>query len=109
MDIVGTGLLNELPEHIRHFLQLVFLISFNFTKKKKKEGISIQNETLEKGGDGYNKGTSEEGDFEMAAQLRISSSVIKYLLITNNKIKITTRENNRKETPGIIICTNTSK
>lgn len=37
MDIVGTGLLNELPEHIRHFLQLVFLISFNFTKKKKKK------------------------------------------------------------------------
>lgn len=45
----------------------------------------------------------------MAAQLRISSSVIKYLLITNNKIKVMTRENNRKETPGIIICTNTSK
>lgn len=45
----------------------------------------------------------------MAAQLQISSSVIKYLLITNNKIKITTRENNSKETPGIIICTNTSK
>lgn len=59
--------------------------------------------------DKYNKGTSEEGDFEMPAQLRISSSVIKYLLITNNKIKFMTRENNRKETPGIIICTNTSK